>query len=111
MRRTHAAFVLVALLALPSWVQAQQVKKANNAMYVELGGNGLWYSMNYERLVKPSVAFRLGLSYMSVSAASGSASASASMAGVPVTISYLVGSGNSKLEIGGGVLLEKFSGS
>ena len=110
MRRTRAAFVLVALLALPSWAQAQQVKKANNAMYVELGGNGLWYSMNYERLVQPSVAFRLGLSYMSVSAASGGASASVSSTGVPITVSYLLGGGGSKLEIGAGVLLEKFSG-
>jgi hypothetical protein len=33
-----------------------------------------------------------------------------SSTGVPITVSYLLGSGGSKLEMGAGLLLEKFSG-
>jgi hypothetical protein len=112
MSRTRAAFLMVALLValVPSWAQAQAAHRAANAMYVELGGNGLWYSVNYERVVQPKVALRAGISYMSVGAASGTASASVSSMGFPLTMSYLAGGGSSKLEIGAGVLFEKFSG-
>ena len=112
MHRTRLIpWVMVALaLMVPAWADAQ-VHIARNAMYVELGGNGLWYSLNYERLASPNVALRAGVSYMSVSAASGTASANVSSMGFPLTAAYLVGKGSSKLEIGGGLLAEKFSGA
>src|SRR2546429_8942892 len=33
---------------------------ASNAVYAELGGPALYYSFNYDRMVIPSVGFRMG---------------------------------------------------
>lgn len=110
MRRNLTACLMLAALAVlaPSWASAQRT--ARQTVYVELGGNGLWYSLNYERWLQPNLAVRIGASYLSMSASSGTAEASVSSLGVPLTASYMVGRGNSKLELGGGVLFEKFSG-
>lgn len=113
MRRYVTTFVAVAVLAAmaPALANAQGQRTAFNAVYLEVGGNGLWYSVNYERIFQQDVSLRVGLSYISVTAAAGETSSSVSSLGVPLTASYLgLGSMNHKLEVGGGVLLEKFSG-
>ena len=89
---------------------------AQNALYAELGGNSGWYSLNYERFLKPDMAIRVGLSYMSVTATAGSgmdsASANATWATLPVMFEYLgVHAGSHALELGGGVNFMYFSGS
>ena len=123
MRSTRWVALITVLAALaPSWLGAQNASKASaapapvgrtafNTIYVELGGNGLWYSVNYERMMQSHLAVRGGISYLSIGASSGTASASVSSIGFPLTASYLVGAGSSKLELGGGLLVEKFSGS
>jgi hypothetical protein len=111
-RLISATFALAVVVLVPSLTSAQAApRQANKAVYLELGGNGLWYSINYELGVRQNSAVRVGFSYMSVSAASGTAESSISSLGVPVTFSYFLGAGNHRLEIGGGVLLEKFSGA
>src|SRR5205085_6470816 len=78
-----------------------EMRSANNSFYVEGGGPGLLYSLNYERLVENDWGMRVGLSYTSFSASAGGSSASASFATFPVTVSYLgVSSGNHALELG-----------
>jgi hypothetical protein len=115
MRRELIACAMVAALVLaPSVARAQYPKSertAVNTVYLELGGNGLWYSLNYERILPQNIALRVGTSYMSMSASSGTANASISSFGVPLTASYLgLGGANHKFELGGGILFEKFSG-
>jgi hypothetical protein len=97
-------------------LQAKSERSAKNSIYVELGGNGALYSLNYERFFIDDAAVRIGAMFMSVSAtASGggtTASASASWFAAPLMFSYLgVGSPNHKLELGGGAVMMYFSGS
>jgi hypothetical protein len=91
-------------------------RTAHNALYVELLGNGLFYSLNYERIFGDSVAARIGVGYFSVSVTgtSGgeSASANASILTLPLMVNYLgIGSRSHKFELGIGVLLIYASGS
>lgn len=85
---------------------------AENAIYLEGGGPGLWYSLNYERHVNPDLAVRVGFSYISVSASASSgdtsASASAAFMTFPLTVSYV---GIPGLEVGGGMTLTYVSGA
>ena len=96
---------------IPSVGQAQAMRSANSAIYLELGGNGLLYSANYERFMTPNVSLRGGLSYVSVEGTSGTASASVSLLTFPLMVNYFVGGGSAKLELGAGMTLTKFSGS
>ena len=49
---------------------------AYNSIFVEGGGPGLLYSLNYERVVENDFGLRIGMSYASFSASAGSHSAS-----------------------------------
>ena len=76
-------------LILSSVASAQELslvekKPASNAVYVELGGNGAWYSVNYERYLRKDASVRIGAMYMSVTASAGDASGSASWIAVPI---------------------------
>ena len=76
---------------------------AYNSIFVEGGGPGLLYSLNYERVVEEDFGLRIGMSYVSFSASAGSSSASATILAVPVIFSYLgLRGGNHILELGGG---------
>lgn len=80
-------------------------RTANNSFFVEAGGPGLLYSLNYERAVENDFGVRIGFSYTSFSASASSGgssgSASATFVTVPVIVSYLgIGSGNNMLELG-----------
>jgi len=96
--------------------QVKSERTAKNAIYIELGGNGAWYSLNYERFVFDDAAIRIGGMFMSLSATATSggstASASASWFAAPLMFSYLgIGSANHKLELGAGATMMYFSGS
>jgi hypothetical protein len=87
-------------------------RTARNGLYVELGGAAAIYSVNYERFVEDDVALRIGFGYVGISATGGSSTASVSMVTIPVTASYLgLRSGSHALELGGGAVYVRFSGS
>ena len=115
MHRKHLTRLGLGFLFLAAPLAAQTApvgRTAYNSVYLELGGNALVYSVNYERMMPTGTAFRAGLSYMSVSATSGTAAANANVVGIPLTFSYLGrGTGSVKLELGAGATFEKFSGS
>ena len=97
-------------------LQAKSERSAKNSVYVELGGNGALYSLNYERFVLDDAAIRIGAMFMSVSASAttsaGTSSASVSWFAAPLMFSYLgIGSPNHKLELGAGGVMMYFSGS
>ena len=124
MKSFRALAALVAFAAFATPAMAQRIgpagdrlsrtndRDANNSFFAELGGPGLLYSVNYERIVENDFGLRVGFSYASFSASAGGASASASLLTVPVIASYLgLRSGNHALELGGGATVVYASGS
>ncbi len=86
-------------------------RTANNAIYAEGLGAGIFYSLNYDRTFG-DFAGRIGFGYVSlhagVSSANGSSgsSGSASFLSVPITVSYLgIGSKKHMLELGAGATI------
>jgi hypothetical protein len=66
-----------------------------NQVYLELGGCGLTYSINYERLLSENFALRGGIGITP-----GWFFFDGAIFTIPVTGSYLIGDGFSKLELG-----------
>ena len=99
--------LFAAFAATAPGVHAQQIPTeeisptARNAFYVELLGNGLLYSINYDRLFADQVSGRVGI--MLIGAASDSSAAAVIAA--PIMANYLFGRGNSHFEAGIGALL------
>lgn len=83
--------------------------KAKNAVFFELLGNGILYSLNYDRRLNDMFSVRGGLMYFSVSAeanaGSASSSAKASLLLVPLLFNVLLGGKNHKFELGAGPLI------
>lgn len=92
-----------------------QISKAQdyrrNAVYVELGGNALLYSINYENRFADHWSGRLGLGYISgkgsgVNSSGQPTDVSVGVVFIPVMINYLAGNGkNGRFELGAGPLL------
>ncbi|HTQ45775.1 MAG TPA: hypothetical protein VMI75_23630 [Polyangiaceae bacterium] len=88
-------------------------RTANNALYIELLGAGLFYSLDYDRAFGP-VSGRIGIGYFSISSGNNASggSSSATFISVPVTVSYLgIGSLKHMFEVGAGVSINYFGGS
>jgi|SRR5688572_19970634 len=92
-------------------------RAAKNAIYADLLGPGLFYSINYDRMLTEDLSARIGFSYLSFGASAGdgggnSVQAEFSYWAVPITVSYLgIGSENNMLEVGGGPIIMNVSGS
>jgi hypothetical protein len=94
---------LVALLGLIyPYKNFAQTETAKNSIYLELLGNGGLYSINYDRMFSENVGARVGLSYLSEFDIIFAKIEDLFIA--PVTINYLVGERNSKLELGAGIV-------
>ena len=83
--------VLTMIMLLSSAAIAQS-PTSSNSVYLELLGNGLFYSINYDHLFTESFGGRVGAGYISP--------AWVSTGTFPLMAYYLIGSGNSKLELG-----------
>lgn len=88
----------------------EPVRTAKNVVFAELAGNGLAYSVNYERLFDDTgFGLRVGFSYLSISAGGSAGTSSASVKSTwvsfPILANYYVGSANHKLQLGVGVTL------
>lgn len=85
-------------------------RRALNAVFVEFGGNGLVYSINYERFLSQDFSLRAGVGYLSLGSSEFDGGSSASLTTVPLMANYLgVGRYNHRLELGGGVVLMHMS--
>ena len=110
--RFALCFAVVALMAVGSRdLAAQNERTAHNTVFLELGGNGLIYSVSYERILPSDMSLRAGVGYLSMGASAGTASSNVTSLSIPVTASYLGIGGATKLELGGGVLFQRFSGA
>jgi hypothetical protein len=85
---------------------------AKNGVFLELAGEGGFYSLNYERFLLNDVAARVGVMYMGISASAGTDSASVSWLAVPIMAEYTgLRSGSHALELAAGVTIHHISGS
>lgn len=75
-----------------------------NSVYVELLGNGGVYSFNYDRKLTDRVAVRIGAASWGVDDLFLGDEAAKRFVTVPVTASWLAGTGKSRVEVGGGVV-------
>jgi len=92
-------------------------REAKNAIYLDLLGPGVFYSINYDRVIVDDFSARIGFSYFSagasVSDSSGTTTESASFSywSLPITASYLgIGSDTHMLELGAGGAIVSYSG-
>jgi hypothetical protein len=119
MKSFAALWILLPAVALATPALADRLgtdrvenRDANNSFFIEAGGPGLLYSVNYERIVENDFGLRVGASYASLSASAGSSSASATFATFPVIASYLgLREGNHTLELGAGGTMVYASGA
>ena len=94
----HWLLILVlSILIVPCQSNAQYSLAApkQNQVYLELGGNGVIYSINYERLLSENFSLRGGFGITP-----GFFFVEGTFIDIPVTASYLIGSERSKLEMG-----------
>ena len=97
-----ALFVLL-LLAVAGAARAQgaPAPTARNAYYLEVGGNALVYSINYDRVFTDRMSGRVGVMFFGAADEEGSAGVLAA----PVMANYLFGEGSGRFEAGAGILL------
>ncbi len=100
---TPVATPTTAVAAVP----VEEEHPAPNTIFVEGLGAGLFYSVNYERLLFDQLGIRVGLSYMSYGASVGTdTSSNVSYFTVPLTAEYLgLRAGSHVLEIGAGATM------
>ena len=92
--------ILIALLFLTNLdINSAQERtifpKSKNHLFLELFGNGILYSVNYERLLSDNFSSRIGYSYMP----------DLIYSTIPITASYIIGRGSSKAEAGMGITI------
>jgi len=110
MKPIALAAVAAALCATPALARGRD---ASSSFFVEGGGPGLLYSVNYEFL-DGDFGLRAGFSYQPLSAtgsSGGSGRAPVSLFTVPILANYLVSSGSSALELGGGATIIRADGA
>ncbi len=97
------ALTLLAVLAAAPEAQAQDAPLPKNSFYVELGGNAVLYSINFDRVVSDPFSLRAGIGFYRLNSSDSDGDITASA--IPLTANYLLGRGTSRLELGIGVLL------
>jgi hypothetical protein len=107
--KTKPWLPLIVLLAggSPCLAQASAAPVSRNAVYFEILGNGGVYSFNYERMLTESLGLRVGYAAWDSPLLWDGGSPPDRYVTVPVTASYLLGPGERKLELGGGILFGK----
>lgn len=86
------AVILMAGMAFAFTPSQSHAQGAKNAVYAELAGNALIYSVNYDRRFGQNFTGRLGVMRAGVGGVS--------FTNIPIMGNYLVGSGNHRFELG-----------
>jgi|SRR5690554_662593 len=111
---TKNSFILtiILIISFTSVVQAQQVntekseiEKQKNTAYLELFGNGLVYTINYERVIAENIFLRFGGGYLGLQLGDSKFRAFS----IPIMLNKLYGKRNAKLELGTGILIAKMN--
>ena len=81
-------------------------RTATNAIFGEALGNGLLYSINYERIIESwNIGLRVGASYFTFPVSSYGASGNLKLATFPLVASYYLGTPKHKLQLGLGATI------
>lgn len=106
---TRFGFILSLLLSLTfvPLVHAQEdvigpTEFARNSIFVELGGNGILYSLNYDRKFANHVSGRIGGMFATLK--DENTDERIGLLLLPTMVNYLIGSGSSRIELGLGPL-------
>ncbi|HMB91387.1 MAG TPA: hypothetical protein VKP65_11105 [Rhodothermales bacterium] len=98
--------LLAAVLCMPAMAQPLS---ARNTVYVQLGGNAIAYSLNYERLFTAHLTGRIGAMYAHLDVGDledvTETEGKETLVFVPVMVNYLLGTGKHRVELGAGPLL------
>lgn len=94
-------------LAASSSLHAQEdvigpLEFARNSIFIELGGNGILYSLNYDRKFTDHVSGRIG--GMGFAVRDDDTDKRVGVLLFPTMVNYLLGNGSSRLELGAGLL-------
>lgn len=101
-------FLLLSLAISPlSLVHAQEdvigpTEFARNSIFVELGGNGILYSLNYDYKFANHISGRIGGMFATLRDENSDERIGLLL--LPTMVNYLIGSGNSRIELGLGLL-------
>ena len=87
--------IILFLSSFTTYAQYSTNTYTKNQVYLELGGCGLTYTMNYERFLSHNFALRGGIGITP-----GWFVIDGTIFTIPITGSYLIGNGNSKFELG-----------
>ena len=82
----------------------QSLNKKSNTLYLEIGGNNVFYSVNYEKEIIKNLNTRIGISIMPITEYSNSGKHSNSKLFVTLMPNYFINiKGNHFVELGGGI--------
>ncbi|HQF42505.1 MAG TPA: hypothetical protein PK073_06290 [Ignavibacteriaceae bacterium] len=100
-QRNFKSLLLISILltSFASYAQLSEQANKKNQLYFELGGNGIIYSLNYERLLTESLTLRAGIGITP-----GMIFVEGTFIHIPLTVSYLIGGARSKFETGLGAV-------
>ena len=78
----------------------------SNTVFLEVGGNSLLWSLNYDRMITDNISVRVGYGSIPFESTDEDEilTTTITVTPVPIVANYLLGSGNHKLEIGAGIL-------
>jgi len=105
-RRAAVAAALLTAVLMPGHALAQS-NDSPASMFVEVGGNGLVYSLNYEGNIGDRYTGRVGFTFLNVTVVGEDSGEESQVAVtiVPVLGNVLLGSGRTRVELGAGPLL------
>lgn len=90
---------------LPAVAQQAAGRYSSNCVYLEAGGPGILYSIDYERRFTESVSARIGFSHWSLPTFGGFFSGEFTLTAIPIMANYLFGSNGNYLELGMGPVI------
>lgn len=97
--------ILLSTLLLASPCHGQKTTWPKNAVFIEVGGNGFIYSLNYSRVFDNFINVRIGVSAGEIRLGGQSFfEVKAHAIALPLTASILYGQGNNRLEFGLGAV-------
>lgn len=103
-RRLLPVLTLSIVILLPLPAAAQSNDESVVAAYIEAGGNGVFYSLNYEARFRDHVSGRMGITFINETVRNTDSSEELDVAVtlLPLMVNGLIGRGSTRIEVGAG---------
>ncbi len=110
MKSAILIFVIFGSILIPYEAKSQNESHLKNSIYVELGGVGLLYTFNYEYFVKRNRSLRSGIMYIAYTTQESEGDLNEYKGIIiPIIFNTMIGKNSSKLELGVGFNLQRFT--